>query len=167
MYLFFAGDNGDIYRSIMPLGDFPGSFGKVSETILTDTVENLFEAVQVYKLKGQTKWLMIGKSGRSRCKDITFSVLLPSSSCWKHTNIFVVECQGKVGRYFRSFTATDLSGKFTELSGLESNPFAGKANTKVSWSDDISHGDLIRSTNDQTFEVSDRRYRSATTWVTN
>jgi hypothetical protein len=90
-----------------------------------------------------------------------------SSACWEHTDILVVECQGKVGRYFRSFIATDLSGKFTELSGLESNPFAGKSNTKVSWSDDISHGDLIRSTNDQTFEVSDRTYHSAATWSTN
>lgn len=66
MYLFFAGDNGDIYRSIMSIGDFPGSFGNVSETILTDTTENLFEAVQVYKLKGQSKWLMIGKFYRNR-----------------------------------------------------------------------------------------------------
>jgi hypothetical protein len=71
----------------------------------------------------------------------------------KLADTLTVECEGSVGRYFRSFTATSLSGSFTELSGLESNPFAGKSNTKVTWSDDISHGDLIRSTNDQTFEV--------------
>ena len=100
-----------------------GSFGNTTEQILNATTYDLFEAVQVYKLKGQSKWLMI------------------------------VECIGSVGRYFRSFTTTDLAGNFTELSGLESNPFAGKANTQITWSDDISHGDLIRSTNDQTQEI--------------
>ncbi|WP_110944573.1 non-reducing end alpha-L-arabinofuranosidase family hydrolase [Streptomyces niger] len=124
-YLFFSDDNGHLYRAQTTLANFPNGFGNTT-LVMSDSKYALFEASNVYKVSGTNKYLLL------------------------------VEAIGSNGRYFRSWTSTSLTGAWTPLATTESAPFAGKANVSFNgpaWTADISHGEMIRSGNDQTLPI--------------
>ena len=122
-YLFSSDDNGHIYRSQTTLANFPNGFGN-TVIALQDSRFSLFEGSAVYKVAGANQYLLlqeaIGSDGR---------------------------------RWYRSFTSSSLAGSWTPHLATESNPFA-RSNTVTfsgaAWTRDFSHGELIRSGNDQT-----------------
>ncbi|KAF2478387.1 glycosyl hydrolase family 62 protein [Lindgomyces ingoldianus] len=94
---------------------------------LSDSKNALFEASNVYSI-GESKYLLL------------------------------VEAIGSDGaRYFRSWTASSLSGPWTGLANSESNPFARSNNVVFSgtaWTKSISHGEVVRTNVDQTMTIS-------------
>ncbi|MFC9691245.1 non-reducing end alpha-L-arabinofuranosidase family hydrolase [Kribbella sp. NPDC056951] len=125
-FLFFSDDNGHIYRAQTTLANFPNGFGN-TQIVLSDSKFNLFEATNVYKVAGANQYLLIqeaiGSSGR---------------------------------RYFRSYVSGSLTGNWTPLAATENQPFAGRNNVSFpngAWTQDISHGELVRANNDQTLTI--------------
>jgi hypothetical protein len=129
-YLFFSGDNGNYYRSQTTVANFPNGFGTPQIVMQAPVAGDLFEASNVYSLKGSTQYLALieamgGNSGH---------------------------------RYFRAFTAPSLDGIWTPVDGASSfnTPFLGTSNTSFasgSWTNDISHGELLRTGYDQLLQI--------------
>ena len=122
-HLFFSNDHGQLYQAKMPIGRFPSAFSD-AKVIMSDTAANLFEASNVFKVKGTNKYLLL------------------------------VEAYGP--RYFRSWTSTSLDGPWAPLAATQQQPFAGKSNVIFdgpAWTDDISHGDLVRDNPDETMTI--------------
>lgn len=104
---------------------------------------DIFEASHTYKLKDRPEYLTI------------------------------IEAQGKGRRYFKAYLADTLAGPWKPLAASWEKPFAGLANCSSPWTSSISHGELIRSRNDETLEIdpknlqflfqgaSDAEYRTA------
>ncbi|BBC38724.1 Beta-xylanase [Streptomyces graminofaciens] len=126
-YLFSSDDNGHLYRSQTTVGQFPNGF---TNTVIVAQDSNkyaLWEASNVYKVQGSNQYLLL------------------------------VEAIGSDGRrWFRSWTASSLTGSWTPLAASESNPFARANNTTFpagAWTRDISHGEMIRAGYDQTLTI--------------
>lgn len=83
---------------------------------------DVFEASHTYRLKGQHKYLTI------------------------------IEQKGK--RYFKAFIANELDGDWQPIADSRQTPFAGARNVRPAtgvgaWTDNISHGELVRDSNDE------------------
>jgi len=130
-YLYFAGDNGIIYRSQTAKTNFPLGFSE-PQAILQDANQfNLFESDKVYALQGLNQYLL------------------------------TVECIGPTGyRFFRAFIANALGGQYSPIPDADTwdNPYAGQnsvtfASGVSGWTIDISHGEMIRVGYDETLTI--------------
>lgn len=124
MYMFFTGDDGNFYRSRTTYADFPKNFSN-PVIAMRGTRNSVFEAGFTYKIKGADKYLTL------------------------------VEGLG-AGRYYSAYVADKLDGQWYPVEGFNTpeKPFAGKANMTFEegvtpWSGQVSHGELIRETNDE------------------
>jgi endo-1,4-beta-xylanase len=126
-YLFSSDDNGHLYRAETTVRDFPNGFHNTQIALQDSNRFALFEASNVYKIKGTDKYVLI------------------------------VEAIGSDGRrYFRSWTADGIAGTWTPLAATEANPFARSTNVTFpdgAWTKDISHGEMVRDGIDQTMPI--------------
>ncbi|WP_437527501.1 non-reducing end alpha-L-arabinofuranosidase family hydrolase [Sorangium sp. So ce726] len=124
-HLFFSRDDGKLYRSKVSIDKFPAFDGY--EVVMTAPSSGLlFEASNVYKVDGTNKYLLL------------------------------VEAFDNSPRFFRSWTSESLDGPWAPLADTKQKPFAGPSNVTYEggdWSDDISHGELIRSGEDERMTI--------------
>jgi endo-1,4-beta-xylanase len=129
-YLFFSDDNGHWYRSQTTVGDFPDRFDAPVIVMQDANPYHLFEASNVYKLTGTSKYLAL---------------------------VEAFDADSSYHRYFRSWTADTLDGAWTPLADTYANPFASTANVTFTaeppWTADISHGEMLRDGYDQHLSV--------------
>jgi hypothetical protein len=119
-HMFLTGDDGKLYRTQTSIANFPNGWGSVS-VVLTYPTSVLFEGSSHYKILGENTYLT------------------------------VVEGMGSNGRWFAGWTASNLAGPWTEFKVNQSTPWAGLANvsfTGSQWTNDISHGEMMRYQND-------------------
>ncbi len=125
-HLFFSDDHGRWYKAKTSVANFPNGFSDPIIVMQDPEAGRLFEGSSVYKVSGSNKYLALIEA-------------FDQSSNWK--------------RYFRSWTAESLEGPWQPLADSGTNPFVGKSNvafTGTVWTDDISHGDMVRAGYDET-----------------
>lgn len=122
-YLFFTSNDGNMWRSETPLEEFPYGWSTPVLALQGD----IFEASHTYRLEGDGRYLTI------------------------------VEAQGGHGwRYYKAYVADTLDGEWQPLAATRDECFANLRNVEQAagrWTDSISHGELLRSGNDEHLDV--------------
>lgn len=130
-YMFFFKDDGKMYQVKTPIDNFPNfDIAKVTVADVPSAGSQniLFEAGNVYKIKGHDKYLLMVEG-------------------WG-----VAEGQ----RLYRGWTSKTLDGPWMPYKITEKDPFAGLNNVTFpegQWSEQISHGELVRAGWDETMEL--------------
>jgi endo-1,4-beta-xylanase len=133
-HLFFSDDHGRWYRSKTAVADFPNGFGDPIVVMQDEEAGRLYEASNVYQVAGTNQYLAL---------------------------IEAYDSTSNFRRYFRSFTAESLDGPWQPLRDSGNTPFAGKSNVTfegAAWTDDISHGELIRAGYDERLTIDACRF---------
>jgi hypothetical protein len=123
-YLFLTSLDGKMWRLWTRLEDFPRGFGQCELALQAD----IFEASHTYRLKGRRQYLTI------------------------------VEANPGGRRFYKAYVADRLDGPWRPVGDSAEKPFASWHNVRPApgveaWTDNISHGELIRVGNDETMVV--------------
>ncbi len=128
-HLLYTSDDGHFWRRETQKQNFPLGWSK-PELLLQDTKEALFEASCTYKLKGRDQFLTI------------------------------IEALGSGHRYYKAWLADKIEGPWKPLAATRDKPFAAANQlTPFDWTNSISHGELIRSSNGETLEIDPAKLR--------
>jgi hypothetical protein len=129
-YLFCTSNDGKMWRSRTRIEDFPK---KWSAPEIALKHPDLFEASHTYRIQGAQKYLTI------------------------------VESRGDNRRFYQAFLADKLDGTWTPLAVSRAHPFASDHNVHFPpdsiWAQSISHGELLRSSNDERMEIDPANFR--------
>lgn len=129
-YLFFSDDGGRFYLSRTPLARFPFGFSDPTIVLQDPIAGRLYEACNVYRIQETGDYLAL---------------------------IEAFDDSSNQRRYFRAFTARNLSGPWSVLNDDARLPFAGESNVTFEsepWTRDISHGEMVRHCIDETMTLS-------------
>jgi hypothetical protein len=128
-HLFFSDNHGRWYSSKTSIEQFPQGFAEPVVVLQDANAGRMFEASNVYKMNGTGQYLALIESFDQTSNN---------------------------HRYFRSWVSNGLDGPWWPWQASGSYPFAGSSNVSfdgTAWTNDISHGEMIRAGYDQTLAV--------------